>query len=108
MGAAWNWGPMMGRIVKSVGDGTWKPGHIRGDLMAGDAGLTAFGPSVSAKTKELIAAKEAEFKAGKAKLWQGPITRQDGTPAAPKDSLLAMAKLEGMDFFVKGVVGTVK
>lgn len=108
VGAAWNWGPMMKRVVESVAAGAWKPEHIRGDLVAGDAGLTAFGPSVTQKTKDLIAAKEKEFKAGKAKLWLGPITRQDGTPAAPKDSMLAMAKLEGMDFLVKGVVGTVK
>ncbi|HKP95887.1 MAG TPA: BMP family ABC transporter substrate-binding protein [Fibrobacteria bacterium] len=108
VGAVWNWGPMMARIVKSVQDGTWKPGHIRGDLMAGDAGLSGFGPSVPAKVKDLVLAKEKDFKAGKAKLWMGPIARQDGVEAAPKDSLLAMAKLEGMDFFVKGVVGTVK
>jgi basic membrane protein A and related proteins len=108
VGAAWNWGPMMSRIVKSVGDGTWKPGHIRGDLMAGDAGLTAFGAAVPPKVKDVVNAKLAEFKAGKAKLWMGPIAKQDGAVAAPKDSLLAMAKLEGMDFLVKGVVGTVK
>jgi basic membrane protein A len=108
VGAAWNWGPMMERIVKSIQGGTWKPEHIRGDLQAGDAMLTAFGPSVSQKTKDLVNAKLAEFKAGKAKLWEGPIVKQDGAQAAPKDSLLAMAQLEGMDFFVKGVVGTVK
>jgi basic membrane protein A and related proteins len=108
VGAAWNWGPMMERIVKSVQAGTWKPEHIRGDLMAGDAGLTAFGPSVPQKVKELVMAKEKEFKAGKAKLWSGPIVTQAGSEVAPKDSLLAMAKLEGMDFFVRGVVGTVK
>jgi hypothetical protein len=38
----------------------------------------------------------------------GPIAKQDGAEIAPKDSLLAMAKLEGMDFLVKGVQGTVK
>ncbi|MDB5051376.1 MAG: putative ABC-type transport system, periplasmic component [Fibrobacteres bacterium] len=108
VGAAWNWGPMMAKIVKSVQDSTWKPEHIRGDLMAGDAGLTAFGPSVPAKVKDLVLAKEKEFKAGKTKLWTGPIVKQDGAEIAPKGTELAMANLEGMDFFVKGVVGTVK
>ncbi len=108
VGAAWNWGPMMGKIIKSVGDKTWKPEHIRGDLMAGDAGITKFGSAVSAKTKELVLAKEKEFKAGKASLWMGPILKQDGSSVAPKDSLVPMATLESMDFFVKGVIGTVK
>lgn len=108
VGAAWNWGPMMGRIIKSVGDGTWKPEHIRGDLKAGDAELTAFGPAVPQKVKDMVLAKEKEFKEGKAQLWSGPIVKQDGAEAAPKGALLAMASLESMDFLVKGVVGTVK
>jgi len=107
VGAAWNWGELMTKIVKSVEDGTWKSGHLRGKLADNYVMLTKFGPKVPASAKAKIAAKEKAFKGG-ADLWVGPITGQDGTVILKEGEVLPLAKIESMGFLVKGVIATVK
>ena len=43
-GAAWNWAPLMEKIVKSKTAGTWKSEHIRGSIKDGYVKLASFGP----------------------------------------------------------------
>lgn len=108
VGSAWNWGPMMTRLISSIEAKTWKPSNVRGNMAAGDAKLTSFGKTVTPATKALIAKKEAGFKAGTDKLWAGPIVKQDGTQLVAANSALTQAQIEQMDFMVKGVIGTIK
>lgn len=108
VGAAWNWGPMMTKIVESIEKGTWKSENIRGSLATGDVKLTKFGPSVTDKTKALIAKKEQAFVSGKDPLWAGPIVKQDGTVVVAEGTTMPSASVEQMNFFVKGVIGTVQ
>ncbi|MCG2634677.1 MAG: BMP family ABC transporter substrate-binding protein [Gammaproteobacteria bacterium] len=108
VGAIWNWGPMMVNIVKSVEDGSWISGHIRGGLKTGDSILSAYGPSVSSETQDQVAALQAEILTGAFNIWQGPILAQDGSEKAATGAVLSGTGLEGMDFLVQGVVGQVK
>lgn len=108
VGAVWNWGPMMVNIVKSIQDKTWKPENIRGSLESGAAVMSSVGPAVSADAKSKMEAKYADIKASKSNIWAGPVLKQDGSEAAPAAGALSAADLEGMGFFVKGVVGQVK
>ncbi len=108
VGAVWNWGPMMEGIVTTVEDGSWNSEHIRGGLKTGDSVLSGYGPSVSEETKAKVAATNADILAGKMDIWQGPVVNQDGSELVAEGNVLADDGLEGMDFFVQGVIGQVK
>jgi basic membrane lipoprotein Med (substrate-binding protein (PBP1-ABC) superfamily) len=107
-GASWNWGPMMLKLVKEIEAGTWKPSHVRGDLKEGTVVLDKFGPAVPEAVRKTILAKKEEILADKFKVWAGPVTAQDGKPVLAAGAPMPMEQLESMQFFVKGVIGTVK
>jgi basic membrane lipoprotein Med (substrate-binding protein (PBP1-ABC) superfamily) len=107
-GVSWNWGPMMEGLVKEVKDGSWKPSLVRGNLASGAAVFDPFGAAVPADVQAKVFAAKAEIIAGKKVVWTGPIARQDGSPAAPEGEKLALATIESMDYFVKGVTGSTK
>ena len=107
VGAAWNWGTLMEKIVKSVKEDKWKSEHLRGKLSDGYVKLTSFGPNVPEATKKAIAEKQKAFKGGQA-LWGGAITAQDGSAVSKVGETMTMEKVESMSFLVKGVIGTIK
>jgi hypothetical protein len=53
-------------------------------------------------------AKKADILAGTFMVWSGPMTSQSGQEILPAGKPMGMEMLESMDFFVKGVIGTVK
>lgn len=107
-GASWNWGPTMLELVKQIEAGSWKPSHVRGDLKDGTVVLDPFGPAVPEAVRKTILAKKADILSGSFKVWAGPITGQDGKPVLAAGTPMPMEQLESMQFFVKGVVGTIK
>lgn len=107
-GASWNWGPTMVKLVKEIKAGTWKPLHIRGDLKDGTVVLDPFGPAVTEPVRKSILAKKADILADKFEVWSGPLLAQDGKQLLPAGTAMPMEMLESMDFFVKGVIGSVK
>lgn len=107
-GASWNWGPTMLKLVKEIQAGTWKPSHVRGDMKDGTVVLDKFGPAVPEAARKTILSKKDEILADKFKVWAGPLTAQDGKPLLAAGAPMPMEQLESMQFFVKGVIGTVK
>ena len=107
-GASWNWGPTMLQLVKQIEAGTWKPSHVRGDLKEGTVVLDKFGPGVTEAVRAKILAKKDDILAGKFVVWSGPLVAQDGTELLAAGKPMAMEKLESMNVFVQGVVGTIK
>jgi basic membrane protein A len=107
-GVSWNWGPMMTRLVKEVQAGTWKPGHVRGNLASGDAVLDPFGAAVPPPVRDRVLKLKADILAGKKVVWQGPVVRQDGAPAVPAGQKMTLQQIETMDYLVKGVIGSTK
>lgn len=107
-GASWNWGPMMLKLTKEIQAGTWKPSHVRGDLKDGTVLLDPFGPAVPEAVRKTVLAKKDDILKDKFVVWSGPMAAQDDKPLLPAGTRMPMAQLESMDFFVKGVIGTVK
>ena len=107
-GGYWNWAPIMAGVIKEVEAGTWKSQAVYGNLKSGAAKLAPFGPSVDAATRQLVLDKEKAIEDGKLDVWAGPIYAQDGKLLVPAGSVLPRAKVDAMDFFVKGVVGSLK
>jgi basic membrane lipoprotein Med (substrate-binding protein (PBP1-ABC) superfamily) len=105
-GVSWSWGPMMVDLVKEIDAGTWKPGHVRGDLASGNAVLDPFGPAVPDDLQKSVTALKDEIVAGKKAVFSGPIYRQDGSLALPEGETMTLEAIETMDYLVKGVVGS--
>jgi len=106
-GAAWNWAPLMEKIVKSIQDSTWVSSNLRGKLSDGYVKLASYGPSVPESVKPKIDSVKKSFETG-TKLWKGPIVDQDGKSVLAAGDTLPMAGVESMAFLVKGVVGKIK
>jgi basic membrane protein A len=107
-GASWNWGPTMLKLTKEIQSGTWKPSHVRGNLKDGTVVLDPFGPAVPEAVRKTVLAKKDDILKDKFVVWSGPMTSQDGKAILPAGTRMSMEQLESMNFFVKGVVGTVQ
>lgn len=110
-GSEWNWGPMYSDIVKTVLDGGFAASKYNGDyrvgLQTGDNPFvqSPFGAEVDDETKALIeSAKNTITKNG---IFKGPLLDQAGKTVVPEGTTLDYAKVETMDFLVKGVEGSI-
>jgi basic membrane protein A and related proteins len=107
-GVSWDWGPMMVEEIKQIKAGTWKPSNMRGDLASGNVVLDPFGAAVPEDVRKEVLKLKAAIIAGKLSIWEGPITKQDGTVVVPADQKLSMQQVETMDYLVKGITGATK
>ena len=110
-GSEWNWGPMYTDIVTTVLDGGFAASKYNGDyrvgLQTGDNPFvqSPFGAGVTDETKALIdTAKATITKDG---IFKGPLIDQSGKEVIPAGTTLDYAKVEQMDFLVKGVEGSI-
>ena len=111
-GSEWNWGPLYTDIVQTAIDGDFTGSeynaNYRATMATGENPFvaSAFGPSVTDETKALIAAAAEKLEAGGSP-FAGPVTAQDGTVKVPDGETPPIETIEQMDYFVKGVTGTV-
>ncbi len=106
--AVYNWGPYYLSRVKAAMNGTWKTGFYYGNLKDHFVGIAPYGPTVAAKTKAAIAAKQTALASGKFYEFQGPLYDQSGKLRVPAGKRLTVKDLYAMDWLVKGVVGSPK
>src|SRR3954453_17933214 len=106
--AVYNWGPYYLRRVKAAMSGSWKSGFYYGTINDGMIGLASYGPKVSAKTKNAIAAKKSGIRSGKFYEFAGPPYGQKGKLRLKKGQKLSVKDLYAMNWLVKGVIGSAK
>lgn len=105
--SVYNWGPYYLRRVKAAVNGTWKSGFYYGTIKDGFTLLAPYGPSVSAATKAVIAKKKADIVSGKFYEFAGPLYDQSGKLRVQQGKRLTVQDLYGMNWLVKGVIGTI-
>jgi simple sugar transport system substrate-binding protein/basic membrane protein A len=114
-GSQWAWGPLYEDIVQTALDGKFTGSkynaNYRVGLQTGSNPFvqSPFGPSVSADTKTLIADDLKKLEAKGASVFTGPIEDQSGAVKIKDGDSLAYGSpgIEGMDWFVDGVVGKI-
>jgi basic membrane protein A len=106
--AIYNWGPYYLKRVKAAMKKTWKTGFYYGSIKDGMIGLASYGPKVSAKTKQTIAARKGAIVGGKFYEFAGPLYDQKGKLRVPKGKKLTVKDLYAMNWLVKGVIGSAK
>ncbi len=104
----WNWGPYYAAQVKAVLDGTWKATNYWGGM---DDGIVALAPLTAlapTEAKSKIDELSAKIKDGSFNIFAGPIMDQDGNEKIPAGSAVDDGGQLSMDWFVKGVQGTIE
>ncbi|HSX21994.1 MAG TPA: BMP family ABC transporter substrate-binding protein [Gaiellaceae bacterium] len=111
--STYNWGEYYLKRVKAAMNGTWKTGFYYGSIKDGFTGLAPYGPSVSASTKSSIATKLNAIKSGSFFEFTGPLYDQTGKLRVKSGVKMGVLNggtnsLYGMNWLVKGVVGSPK
>jgi basic membrane protein A len=111
-GAVWNWGPLFTDIVQTALDGDFTGSDYNANFRLGyKTGenpfvLAPFGPRVDEETQQQIETAKQLLSSEGGSPFAGPVTSQDGTVVIAKGTVPSYADIDKIDFFVKGVVGT--
>ena len=105
-GIGFTWGGFLTREIQAIENGTWKsnPKNLVGDLNSDMVTLAPWGPAVPADVKTMVDAKIADFKAGKAQVFAGPIKDNKGNMKIPAGQVGDPSLLNTFDWFVEGVI----
>jgi basic membrane protein A len=114
-GSQWKWGPLYVDIVQTALDGRFTGSkynaNYRVGLQTGENPFvqSPFGPSVDGATKQAVATALTGLEAKGASVFTGPLADQAGAVKVPAGTALQYGDpaIEGMDWFVGGVVGKV-
>ncbi len=111
--SVYNWGPYYLKRVKAAMNDTWKTGFYYGTINDGFTKLAPYGPGVTAATKAKIAVYQKKLMNGSFYEFQGPLYDQSGKLRVKKGVKMQVLtggtnSLYGMNWLVKGVIGSAK
>jgi len=103
-----NWGPYYIKATRDALEGKWK-GDERSwwGVKEGAIDLVSISDKVPAEVKAAVEKVKAGLKDGSYVIWKGPIMGSDGKEVLAKDAVADDKFLGGINFYVKGVEGTV-
>jgi len=102
-----NWGPYYIKATKEALDGTWQTGGAWWGVKEGAIDLVSVSDSVPAEVKAKVDTVKAGLKDGSFVIWKGPIVDQKGKEVLAKDAVADDKFLGGVNFYVKGVEGSI-
>ncbi len=102
-----NWAPYYIKATKDALEGTWKTGSVWWGVKEGAIDLVSISDQVPADVKAKLEAIKAGLKDGSFAIWKGPIKGQDGKDVVAKDTIADDGFLHGINFYVKGVEGSI-
>jgi basic membrane protein A len=103
----WNWGPYFVKTVKAVEAGTWKPDQYWGGMKTGIVSLAPYGPMVPQKVRDYVDKRKAAIINGSYDPFNGPIYDQADKLMVQKGAQLSDADKLSIQWFVKGVIGSI-
>ncbi len=103
----WHWGTFYTKVMQEIKNKTWTSAPYWGGLKDGIISLGKFGDNVPVNIKKYVAKKQKEIEEGKFKVFAGPIYNQQGKLMVKKGDELSDSKKLSLQWFVKGVVGTI-
>ncbi len=108
-GAEWNWLTAYTTFIDAARTGKPHPNFIRGGLKEGYVKMSAYGPAVSDAAKKNADEVKAKMVAGTFDIFKGPLKDNKGKEviAAGKTLKQTDIALEGMNYLVEGVVGSI-
>ncbi|MHC1692803.1 MAG: BMP family ABC transporter substrate-binding protein [Sphaerochaetaceae bacterium] len=104
----WNWGNYMIPAIESAMNGTWKSQSYWGGLEANMIRLSDISPLVPTDFQAKVQAKKAEMAAGTFDVFWGELKDNKGVNRQKAGEKMADGAMLTMDWFVEGVIGSVK
>jgi len=102
-----NWSPYYIKATKDALEGTWATGGVWWGVKEGAIDIVSISDAVPADTKAKIDTIKSGLKDGSFVVFKGPIVGQDGKEVLAKDTVADDKFLGGINFYVKGVEGSV-
>ena len=102
-----NWAPYYTKTVNEVLGGTWATGSSWWGVKEGAIDLVSMAEDIPADTKAKVEEVKKGLKDGTYVIWKGPIASNDGKEVLAADKAADDDFLRGVNFFVKGVEGSV-
>ncbi|WP_168119068.1 BMP family ABC transporter substrate-binding protein [Paenibacillus sp. HB172176] len=102
-----DWGPYYTEVIQSVIDGTWKSGSYYGGFKEGMVDIAPFGKNVPQEVQDLVNAKKKDIIDGNFQVFSGPVYDQSGAEKVAEGAALSLEDILVMDYFVKGVKGSI-
>lgn len=106
--AVWNWLPFYEVLVAQSRAGTWQPGEYWFDMASGIVDISDFGDAVPESVREQVRQWRQKIIDGTDVVFKGPIENQEGKLVISEGQILSDEDLLGMDWLIKGVVGTTR
>ncbi|RPI25079.1 MAG: BMP family ABC transporter substrate-binding protein [Chloroflexota bacterium] len=107
----WNWGPKYVQIVEAIMAGTYKTEVYWGGWADNVVDLAPMGAMVPDDVTKMAEDEIAKFKSGEATIFTvftGPLNDNTGAERVAAGQSMTAEQLLSMDWFVEGVVGSVK
>ena len=97
------------RVTETLAAQTGKPhpNFVRGGLKEGMVVMSPLNSVVPADAKKVFEEKKKAIAEGKFHPFQGPVVDQSGATKVAAGSVMPLDKLLSMDFYVKGVEGSI-
>jgi simple sugar transport system substrate-binding protein len=102
-----NWTPYYKQSIQSVLDNKWSSRETWWGVKENSIDLVSLNPALPDEVKKVVADRKAELAAGKPIVFTGPIVDQSGKEVVPAGKEAEVGMLKGMNFYVKGVEGSI-
>jgi basic membrane protein A and related proteins len=108
-GAEWNWLTAYKTVIDAAKSGKPHPNFLRGGLKNGYVKTSPYGPMVTDPAKKMADGIKAKMLAGSFDIFKGPLKDNKGNVVIAAGTTLNQTdlKLEGMNYLVEGVVGSI-
>ncbi|QOR34200.1 BMP family ABC transporter substrate-binding protein [Clostridium sp. 'deep sea'] len=103
----WDWKAYYKSEVEKVMAGTWEPVNVWLGMKDGLVLLAPLTDNAPEGAKELIEDYQAKIIAGEFKVFDGVITKQDGTTVGEAGKTLSDNELLNMNYFINGINGEI-
>jgi len=109
-GSVYNWEPYAIEKYEQVENGTFENDEVNGDLKSGMVELAPLNPKVPASVKKQVEKAEAEMKAGKLHVFEGPLKSNTGEEVLKSgEAWKTPAEVyENSEFLVEGIEGKIQ
>lgn len=108
-GAEWNWITVYKAFVELAMKGEPLPNFVRGGLSEGFIKTSAYGPAVSEAARKQADAVKADILKGSYSVIKGPLKDNKGNTVVAAGAAYpeTAIELEGMNYLVEGVIGSI-
>ena len=103
--AVHNWGPIYLAKTKAVLDNKWTKEDLWYGIKEGVTDIAPLNKAIPKDVQAMVMAKKADIKAGKIRVFDGPIKDQGGKVKVAKGASMSDGELKGFNWYVEGVDG---